>query len=59
MPGALAKLHPDLTPMDGVQVTVTLNFGSYDGSNHSHTARWEVVGPGEFKFLDCTWNKAE
>lgn len=59
MPAVLAKIHPDLAPMDGVQVTVTLNFGTYDGSNHSETARWEVVAPGQFKFLDCTWNKAE
>lgn len=59
MPAVLAKFHPDLAPMDGVQVTLTLVFGTYDGSNKTETARWEVVAPGEFKFLDCTWNKAE
>lgn len=59
MPAVLAKFHPDLAPMDGVQVTLTLVFGTYDGSNRTETARWEVVAPGEFKFLDCTWNKAE
>lgn len=59
MPAVLAKFHPDLAPMDGVQVTLTLVFGTYDGSNRTETARWEVVAPGEFKFLDCTWNNAE
>lgn len=59
MPAVLAKFHPDLAPMDGVQVTLTLVFGTYDGSNRTETARWEVVAPGQFKFLDCTWNKAE
>lgn len=59
MPAVLAKFHPDLAPMDGVQVTLTLVFGTYDGSNKTETARWEVVAPGQFKFLDCTWNKAE
>lgn len=57
MPGALAKLHPEAMPMEGVQVTYTINFGTYDGANKTETGRWEVVAPGEFKFLDCTWNK--
>lgn len=60
MPGALAMLHPDAKPMDGVQVTYTITFGTYDytGSN-TYKIRFEVTGPGEFTFLDCTWNKAE
>lgn len=60
MPGALAMLHPDAMPMEGVQVTYTITFGTYDytGSN-TYKIRFEVTGPGEFTFLDCTWNKAE
>lgn len=57
MPGALAKMHPDLAPMFGTTVTVTITFGTYDGSNGTETGVWQVVGPGEFEFVSCTWNK--
>lgn len=57
MPGALAKIHPDLTPMYGTTVTVTVTFGTYDGSNGTETGVWAVVGPGKFEFVSCTWNK--
>ena len=59
MPGALAQLHPDATPMEGVQVTYTINFAVYDGATTNHTIRFEVTAPGTFTFLDCTWNAAE
>lgn len=60
MPGALAMLHPDAVPMEGVQVTYTITFSTYDytGTN-TYKIRFEVTAPGEFTFLDCTWNKAE
>ena len=57
MPGVLAKLHPEAAPMEGVQVTYTISFGTYDGSNHTETIRFEVTAPGTFTFLDCTWNE--
>lgn len=57
MPGVLAKLHPEAAPMEGVQVTYTITFGTYDGSNHTETIRFEVTAPGTFTFLDCTWNE--
>lgn len=57
MPGALAKIHPDAAPMEGVQVTYTITFGTYDGANATETIRYEVTAPGTFTFLDCTWNK--
>ncbi len=59
MPAALAKLHPEAVPMDGVQVTYTITFGTYDGANKTETIRFEVTAPGTFTFLDCTWNSAE
>lgn len=59
MPGALAQIHPDAMPMDGVQVTYTINFYAYDGATTGHTIRFEVTAPGTFTFLDCTWNEAE
>ena len=56
MPAALAIIHPDAMPMDGVQVTYTITFGTYDGANATETIRYEVTAPGTFTFLDCTWN---
>ena len=56
MPAALAIIHPDAMPMDGVQVTYTITFGPYDGANATETIRDEGTAPGTFTFLDCTWN---
>jgi len=58
MPGALAMIHPEATPMEGVQVTYTITFGTYNGSNGTETIRYEVTAPGTFTFLDCTWNNS-
>ncbi len=56
MPGALATLHPDATPVEGLTVTFTINFSAYDGSvTTAHVAHFEVVGKGQFKFVDCDW----
>jgi len=55
MPGALAKIHPDAMPVDGIQVVYSINFAVYTGSTTMHTVRYEVTAPGEFTFLDCTW----
>lgn len=55
MPGALATLHPDATPVDGLDVVYTINFSIYTGSAAEHTVRYKVVGQGQFEFMDCTW----
>lgn len=55
-PGALAKLYPDATPIEGLQVIYTINFVVFDGSNHDYTIRYEVTAPGTFTFIDCTWD---
>ena len=59
MPGALAAIHPDAAPIDGLDVIYTINFGVYTGSNATYTARFKVVAPGKFEFVDCTWDAAE
>jgi hypothetical protein len=55
MPGALGMLHPDAAPIDGIDVIYTINFGVYTGSTATYTARFQVVAPGKFQFLDCNW----
>lgn len=56
MPGALAKLHPEAVPLEGIDVIYTISFVVYDGANTNHTIRFKVVAQGTFEFLDCTWN---
>ena len=55
LPGALATLHPDAAPVEGLEVIYTINFVSYNGSGTEQTVRYEVTGTAEFTFLDCTW----
>lgn len=56
MPGALSMLYPDSTPVEGVQVIYTIYFYTYTGTAEGpFKATFEVVGKGEFKFLECTW----
>lgn len=56
MPGALATLHPDAKPIDGIDVIYTINFAVYTGSTAEYTARFKVVAPGKFEPIDCTWD---
>lgn len=58
MPGALAAIHPDAAPIEGLDVIYTINFGTYTGSNGTETIRYKVVGQGKFEFIDCTWDSA-
>jgi hypothetical protein len=57
MPGALATLHPDAKPIDGIDVIYTINFVAYTGTSTSCTARFRVVGVGQFEPIDCTWDE--
>lgn len=55
LPGALAVLHPDAVPVEGIDVIFTINFVYYDGANHDSTVRYKVTAPGTFEFIDCNW----
>lgn len=56
-PGALSVLYPNMMPVDGVDVTVTINFSVYDGSGtKEYQIVQKVVGKGKFEFVSCTWN---
>jgi len=57
MPGALATLHPDAKPIEGLEVLYTINFAVYTGSNAEYTAIFKVVAPGKFEPVSCTWDE--
>ena len=37
MPGALATLHADAKPLEGLDVLYTINFSAYDGASTNAT----------------------
>lgn len=55
MPAVLAQLHPDAVPIDGMEVTYTINFTAYTGARTVETVVYTVVGPGEFEYKSSTW----
>lgn len=55
MPGALSALHPDAAPVDGMEVTYTINFTAYDGAPVETTVVYKVVGPAKFEYVSSTW----
>lgn len=55
MPGALAILYPEATPVEGMEITYTINFTAYDGAAKPSTVVYTVTGPGQFKYKSCTW----
>lgn len=58
MPGALATIHPDATPLDGLDVLYTVNFKAYheDRSTKSCTAVFKVAEKGVFAPVSCVWD---
>lgn len=56
MPGALAKLHPEAKPLEGLDVLYTINFVVYTGASTNYTAVFKVVAPGTFEPVSCTWD---
>lgn len=55
MPGALSIIHPDARPIDGMDVTYTINFVAYTGAAEDVTVVYKVSGPGQFQYVSCTW----
>lgn len=55
MRGALESLHPDAAPVDGVEVTYSINFTAYTGAANEETLVYTVSAPGKFKYKNCTW----
>lgn len=57
MPGALAKLHPDAKPMEGIDQIYSITFGVYTGENATYVAKFKVTAPGTFEPVSCTWDE--
>lgn len=55
LPAALATIHPDAAPIDGVEVVYTINFTVYTGTSAEYTVRYRVVDRAKFEFIDCNW----
>ena len=58
-PAALSKLYADATPIPGIDLFYTVNFGVYTGTNANYSIVYKVTGKGQFEFVSCTWNTAE
>ena len=55
-PAVLAQLYPDAEPISGVTVNYSVTFTTYTTSGSEVvTGVWEVVGKGEFKFVESSW----
>lgn len=55
-PAALAILHPDAKPVEGVEVLYTVNFYYYTGTTSAATLVYRVTAPATFEYVSCTWN---
>ena len=55
MPAVLAQLHSDAVPVDGMEVTYTINFTAYTGARTVETVVYTVTAPGTFEYKSCTW----
>jgi len=56
----LEKNHADAVPVEGIDVTYTVNFVIYDGSsNVNWTAVYKVIGNGKFEYVEDSMKKVE
>lgn len=58
--GALSKLHPDVAPVEGVDVIYTLRIGVYTGTalaadQLTHEIRFRCTAPGRFVYVDGSY----
>ncbi|MCF0236445.1 MAG: choice-of-anchor J domain-containing protein [Bacteroidaceae bacterium] len=58
--GALAKLHPDVAPIEGIDVIYTLRIGVYTGTTLAadqvtHTISFRCVAPGKFEYVEGSY----
>ncbi|MCQ2236659.1 MAG: hypothetical protein MJZ18_06640 [Bacteroidales bacterium] len=48
----LAKLYPEANVVEGIDVTYTINFIVYTGSNADYQIIYKVVGKGQFEYVE-------
>lgn len=51
MQAALAAIHPDAVPVEGVDVTYTINYVVYTGARTNWTIQYKVTAPGTFEYV--------
>ena len=55
MKGALSSLYPEAAPVDGMEVTYTINFTAYTGAPETVTLVYVVSAKAEFTYKSSTW----
>lgn len=59
-PGVLAQRYADATPVAGIEVTYTINFILYTGSNYNATVEYIVTAPHTFEFVSSNiWDDGQ
>lgn len=48
----LKATYPNAAPVDNMEVIYTINFVMYDNTKIPYTIQYEVVGKGEFKYIE-------
>ena len=56
---ALTALYSDAKPAEGMEVVYTVNFGGYDGTNLFYTIQFEVVGNGQFEYIENSFQQVK
>ncbi len=54
LPYVLAKYYPDFGPIDGIDVTLTVNYGTYDGGRAEQQVVYRVLAPGKYERISST-----
>lgn len=54
-PAALATIHSDAVPIEGIDVLYTFHFTAYTGSSTEYTVIYKVTGSAKFEFVSCDW----
>ncbi len=54
LPYVLAKYYPDFGPIDGIDVTLTVNYGTYDGGRAEQQVVYRVLAPGKYERINST-----
>lgn len=56
MPGGLAGVYPDATPIEGIETIYTINFSAYNGTTTTaYVAKFKLIAKGKFEFVECDW----
>ncbi len=53
-PAVLAKYYPDFGPLEGMDVTLTVNFVTYDGGRVNQQVVYAVKGVGQYERISST-----